>query len=214
MTRLEIISDPVCPWCYLGARQLFRALETRGANPFRVRWRPYQLDPDLPPEGRDRAGYLAEKLGGAEAVARVHARLAALASEAGVAMNLDAITRAPNTLDAHRLLRWAEAEGVQTPVAMALFRRYWQEGADISDPAVLTEVAEAVGMDGAVVARLLAGEADREEVRAEAEAAREMGVTGVPTFLLAGRYALSGAQAPEVWTRLADEIEAAAAQMG
>ena len=191
MTRLEIISDPVCPWCYLGARQLFRALETRGASPFSIRWRPYQLDPDLPPEGRDRAGHLAEKLGGPEAVERVHARLGALAAEAGVVMNLDAITRAPNTLDAHRLLRWAEAEGAQTPVAMALFRRYWQAGEDISDPEVLASVAAEAGMDAALAARLLASDADREETRAEIDAARAMGVTGVPTFLVAGRYAVA-----------------------
>jgi predicted DsbA family dithiol-disulfide isomerase len=210
MTRLEILSDPVCPWCFIGATNLFRALEARGGSPFEVSWRPYRLEPELPPEGADFAGRMAEKFGGAEAVARLTARVAEAAAAAGLALDFAAIRRFPNTLDAHRLIRWAGAEGAQTPVAMGLFRRYFQEGEDISDPAVLRAAAETAGMDGAVVARLLAGEADRAEVAAEAEAAREMGVTGVPTFLLGRRYVVTGAQPPEVWTRIADEIEEAA----
>ena len=147
-------------------------------------------------------------------MARAHARLGALAAEAGLRLDFDAISRAPNTFDAHRLIRWAEAEGVQTPVALALFRRYWQAGEDISDPEVLASVAAEVGMDAALAARLLASDADREETRAEIDAARAMGVSGVPTVLVAGRYAVSGAQPPQVWARLADEIDAAAAEMG
>lgn len=214
MTRLEIISDPVCPWCYLGAANLFRALEERGDSPFALRWRPFQLDPDLPPEGLPRAPYLEAKLGGPEGVARAHERLGALAAEAGLRLDFDAISRAPNTFDAHRLIRWAEAEAVQTPVALALFRRYWQAGEDISDPEVLASVAAEAGMDAGLAARLLASDADREETRAEIDAACAMGVAGVPTFLVAGRYAVSGAQPPQVWARLADEIDAAAAEMG
>ena len=119
------------------------------------------------------------------------------------------IRRAPKSLDAHRLIRWAEPEGLQTRTAMALFSRFFERGEDVSDPAVLRSVAEEVGLDGAAVARLLAGDADRAEVAAEAREAAELGVTGVPTFLVGGRYAVSGAQPPEVWTRLADEIAAA-----
>jgi predicted DsbA family dithiol-disulfide isomerase len=130
--------------------------------------------------------------------------------ESGITYRFDRITRSPNTLDAHRVIRWAEAEGLQTRTAMALFRRYFELGEDISDPAVLRSAAVEAGMDGAVVATLLAGDADRAAVLAEAEAAREMGVTGVPTFILGGRYVLTGAQPFEVWRDVMDQLEAAA----
>ncbi len=211
MTRLEIISDPVCPWCYIGAANLMRATAGRSPETFTLRWRPYQLNPELPAEGVDRAEYLNAKFGGPEAVAGIHARLEAAAAAAGLRIDFAAIRRAPNTLDAHRLIHWAEAEGVQTAVKMALFRRYFEAGEDISDPAVLRSVAEEAGMDGAVAERLLAGDADREAVRAEAEAARAMGVTGVPTFILGGQYVVVGAQPPETWIRIADDLDAAAA---
>lgn len=213
MTRLEIVSDVVCPWCYLGAAQLLRALRDRGASPFEIAWRPYQLDPTLPPEGADRAAHMRAKFGDPARLAPIHARLVEAGAAVGVAFDFAAIRRAPNTLDAHRALRWAAAEGCQTELAMELFRRYFAAGEDVSDPAVLRAAAETAGMDGAAVARLLAGDADRAEVAAEAEAAREMGVTGVPTFLIGGRYAVAGAQPVETWTRIAAEIEAAGAAL-
>ncbi len=209
MTRLEIISDPVCPWCYIGATHLFRAIATHGDQPFDIRWRPYQLNPDMPPEGTDRAAYLAEKFGGPENAARVYARVEAAAAAAGLAIDFRRIARAPNTLDAHRLIHWAAAGGAQTRVKMALFRRYFEVGEDISDAGVLRATAEEAGMDGAVVARRLAGDADRTTVRAEADAARGIGVTGVPTFILAGRHALTGAQPPEIWAQVIGDLAAA-----
>lgn len=210
-TRLEIVSDPVCPWCYIGAANLMRAIEARPAR-FALSWRPYQLNPDLPPEGVDRAEFLAEKFGGAGRVDEIHAMVARAAGEAGLTLAFERIRRAPNTVDAHRLIRWAAAEDAQTPVAMELFRRYWQAGEDISEPAVLVAAAEAAGMSGPVAARLLAGDADRAEVRAEAEAARTMGVTGVPTFILGRRYVVTGAQPAEAWIRIADQLDAAEAE--
>jgi predicted DsbA family dithiol-disulfide isomerase len=213
VTRLEIVSDVVCPWCYLGAANLLRALGDRDApSPFAIRWRPFQLDPTLPPEGIDRTAYLTGKFGDPGRVGAAHARLEAMGRDVGLAYRFDRIHRAPNSLDAHRLIRWAEAEGLQTRTAMALFARYFEQGEDISDPGVLRAAAEEAGMDGAVVAQLLAGDADRAEVLAEAQAAQESGITGVPTFLVAGRYAISGAQPPGLWIRLADEIDAAAAR--
>jgi predicted DsbA family dithiol-disulfide isomerase len=214
MTRLEIISDPVCPWCYIGVTLLFRALEARPGHPLALSWRPYQLNPDMPPEGMDRADYLAAKFGGGERAAEVYAQVERAAEAAGLAIDFAAIPRAPNTLDAHRLIHWAEAEAAQSRVAMALFRAYFQEGADISDTDVLRGVAEGSGLDGAVIGRLLAGEADRDAVQAEADGAARMGVTGVPTFILGGRYALVGAQATEVWTRVIDELAAASEGVG
>jgi predicted DsbA family dithiol-disulfide isomerase len=212
VTRLEIVSDPVCPWCYLGAANLMRAIGEDGGHPFALAWRPFQLDPTLPPEGTSRAAYLAGKFGDDPSqLDAVHARIAALGAEVGIGYRWDRITRSPNTLDAHRVLRWAAPEGLQTRTAMALFRRYFELGEDIGDPAVLAAAAAEAGLDGKAVARLLAGDADREEVLAEAEAVREMGVAGVPTFLLGNRYAISGAQPPDFWADLIGRIEGAAA---
>lgn len=209
MTRLDIISDFVCPWCYLGKRNLETAIAARGAHPFAILWHPFQLDPSIPPEGLPRQAYLEAKLGGPERVAAAHDRLEAMGAEAGITFRFDRITRAPNTLDAHRLTRWAAAEERQTLVATELFRRYFEDGEDISDPAVLMAAAEAAGLDSAPVARLLAGDADRAEVLAEIEDAGRIGVTGVPTFLVGGRYAVSGAQPAETWGQVMDEIDAA-----
>jgi predicted DsbA family dithiol-disulfide isomerase len=211
LTRLEIISDPVCPWCYIGATHLFRALAARPEHPFAIRWRPYQLNPDMPEGGMDRKDYLAVKFGGAERAAKVYARVEAAAAEAGLEIDFGRIGRAPNTLDAHRVIHWAEAEGVQTKVKMALFARYFDRGEDLGDHAVLAGAAAEAGMDGAMVARLLAGDADRAEVKAEADAAPAVGVTGVPTFLIGGRYVVTGAQPAELWERVIDELAAASA---
>lgn len=209
MTRLDIFSDPVCPWCLIGATNLVRALADAQEQPFELTWHPYQLDPSIPPEGLDRAEYLAGKFGGTENVARVHARVEEAAREAGVPIAFDRITRSPNTLGAHRLIRWAAAEGAQTRVAMTLFARYFGEGEDISDPAVLASVAAETGLDAAAVSRLLEGDADRAEVAGEAADARSAGITGVPTILVAGRYAVTGAQPAEFWTSLARDIAGA-----
>ncbi|TPE51359.1 DsbA family oxidoreductase [Amaricoccus solimangrovi] len=211
MTRLDIISDFVCPWCYLGKVNLEAAIAARGAHPFAITWHAFQLDPTIPPEGHARGPYIEAKLGGPEQAAAAHARLTEMGAAAGIAFRFDRITRAPNTLDAHRLTRWAAAEDRQTLVATELFRRYFEEGEDISDPGVLTAAAEAAGLDPAPVARLLAGEADRAEVAAEVAEAARIGVTGVPTFILGGRYAVNGAQPPEVWARVMDELDAATA---
>jgi predicted DsbA family dithiol-disulfide isomerase len=204
---LDIISDPVCPWCYIGAAHLFRAIEEQEPPPFAIRWRPFQLNPDMPPEGMDRRAYLDAKFGGPDNARRVYARVEEAAAKAGLAIDFGNIPRAPNTLDAHRLIRWAEGAGVQTPVKMALFRRYFETCEDISDPAVLRAIADEAGMDGAKVAHDLAAGTDRAETRAEADAAQQMGVSGVPAFILGGRYMLSGAQPPETWTKVIAELE-------
>lgn len=210
MTRLDIISDPVCPWCYIGKANLDRALAATPGTPFEIRWRPYQLNPDMPPGGMDRKAYLDAKFGGAGNAARIYGRIEAAAAEAGLDVDFGRIGRSPNTLDAHRLIHWAEAYGVQTAVVDALFRRYFAMGEDISDPAVLRAAAEAAGMDGNAVARLLASDADRAEVQAAAEEGRAMGVTGVPTFVLGAKYVLTGAQPAETWMRVIEELRAAA----
>ena len=213
VTRLDIHSDVVCPWCYLGTANLLKALAERpDGHPFAIRWHPFQLDPTIPPEGLDRAAYMRAKFGDDGRIEAAHARLTAMGREAGIVFRFDRIARAPNTLDAHRLIRWAEPLALQTLTATVLFRRYFEDGEDISVKAVLVAAAEEAGLDAAAIGRLLAGDADRAEVRAEARAAAELGITGVPTFIVGGRYAVSGAQPPEVWTRLMGELDAAVSQ--
>lgn len=209
MTRLDIHSDVVCPWCYLGAANLLKALGAReGPHPLAISWHPFQLDPTIPSAGLDRAEYMRAKFGDDDRLAAAHARLVAMGKDAGIDFRFDRIERAPNTLDAHRLIRWAGPEALQTRTAMALFRRYFELGEDVSDHAVLCAAAEEAGLDGKAIAHLLDGDADRDAVRAEARAAAEMGIDGVPTFIVAGRYAISGAQPSETWTRLMNELDA------
>lgn len=207
MIRLDIISDLACPWCYLGKALLDRALAERPGHPLRIEWHPYRLNPDLPPGGMGRAEYMAAKFGGPEAVARVHAPLTARAAEAGLAFDLDAITRTPNTLDAHRLVHWAGLEDRQDDMVGRLMRAYWAEGRDIGDRATLADIAGEAGLDPIAIARLLASDADADTIAARAEHARERGVTGVPSFILADRYVLQGAQPTATWTEVIDELE-------
>ena len=215
MIRLDIFSDPVCPWCFIGKTYLARALEARPEHPFALAFHPFQLNPDMPAEGYARRPYLEAKFGGKEAVDRVHATLAAAGEKAGLKVDWEAVPKVVNTLDAHRLIRWAGIEELQWPVVSALFRAYWQEGRDIGDREVLADIAGACGLDRAMIATLLAGDADSAEVAAEDESARRNGLTGVPTFIIGGRYALSGAQPSETWVSVIDDLaEAARSEAG
>jgi predicted DsbA family dithiol-disulfide isomerase len=166
MIPLDIISDPICPWCYIGWTNLARAMEARPDHPFAVEWHPFQLNPEMPPEGMDRREYLEHKFGGREGALTAYAPVVEHAERAGLTLNLDRIERTPNTIDAHRLIHWAGVEGRQTPVALALFRAYFVDGRDIGDPATLREIAEGAGLDGAMIATLLEGDADRRPARA------------------------------------------------
>ena len=206
MIKLDIISDIACPWCYVGKSYLDRALEARPEHPFHIEWHPYQLDPDLPSEGMDRLAYMEAKFGSRENIVRVHEPLLAHAERAGAVFDLPAIRRAPNTLDAHRLVHWAGLEGRQTPMVAALFRAYWREGRDIGDPATLAAIAGEAGLDSAVTARLLATDADRAEIRTRIEHSQARGVQSVPTFIVAGRHAIQGAQPTELWMNAIDEL--------
>lgn len=211
MVTLDIISDPICPWCYIGKAKLDRALESAGDNPFDIHWRPFQLNPDMPREGADRRAYLEAKFGGKAGAVKVYSAIAEAAEAAGLEIDFSKIDRTPSTLDAHRLIRWARTTGNQSAVVSQLFRRYFREGQDISDREILADVAESAGMERQVVERLLDGDADLAEIREEDAAAREMGVSGVPTFIVGGRYVLQGAQEAETWARVIEELNAAAA---
>ena len=207
MITLDIFADPVCPWCLIGKARLDRALEARPGHPFAIRWQPFQLNPTMPATGMSRPAYLEAKFG-REGAARAYLEVLEAAKDAGVTLDLAAIQTMPNTFDAHRLLHWAELEGRQTPVMAALLRAYWREGRDIGAITVLTEIAAEAGMDRALVARLLDGAADVEEIRAREAHARERGVRAVPTFILDNRYVLAGAQPTETWLQVIDELAA------
>lgn len=209
MTRLDIISDPICPWCYIGKAKLDRALEAAPDHPFEITWKPFQLNPDMPATGMDRREYLEWKFGGRDGAIKVYGEIAETAQAAGLDIAFEKITRTPNTIDAHRLIHWAKAEQCQTPVVSQLFKRFFREGQDISDREVLVDIAKSAGMDADMVARLLSGEVDLAEVRAEDKAAREMGVQGVPCFIIGTHYVVSGAQSPEMWGNVIAEINEA-----
>ncbi|MGY6707554.1 MAG: DsbA family oxidoreductase [Rhizobiaceae bacterium] len=208
---IDIVSDVVCPWCYVGQKRLEEAMALAPEIGVDLRWRPYQLDPTIPPEGLDRDSYMKAKFGEDGRLEEMQVRLEELGRDAGIIFHFADITRSPNTLDAHRLIRWAaSADGtdVQDAVVKRLFQLYFEEGRDVGDRAVLIAAARECGMDATLVETLLGAGADLDEVQAEIETARRMGVTGVPCFLFENRYAVIGAQDAET---LADAIRQIAA---
>ena len=206
MIRLDIFSDPVCPWCYLGKANLDRALEAHPDHPFTIEWHPFQLAPLMPAEGVDRASYLLRIFGTQERTVAAHMRLEELGREAGVTFNFAAIHKVPNTLDAHRMIHWAGLEGRQSAMVSALFRAYWREGRDIGAQEVLADLAAEAGMDRALALRLLATDEDKDAVRARETHARQKGITAVPTFIVADQHVLSGAQPPKLWAQVIAEL--------
>jgi predicted DsbA family dithiol-disulfide isomerase len=191
---IDVVSDVVCPWCYLGKKRLEAAIAESGGETIAVRWRPYQLDPTIPEGGLDRAAYMRKKFGDDSRLESVHARLKSLGDDVGIAFAFDKIKRAPNTLDAHRLIHWALSAGVQGEVVDRLFKLYFEEGKDIGDRALLIAVAGECGMDVDLVRKLLDEGSDVDVVEAEIAEAQSLGVSGVPFFVFASRYAVPGAQ--------------------
>ncbi len=209
MIPLEIWSDPICPWCFIGKARLDRALEQRPDHPFEIRWQPFQLNPDMPSEGMDRGEYMALKFGGDEGVLNAYRPVIEAAEATGLALDLPGITRVPNTLDAHRLIHWAGLEGRQSMMVNRLFRAYFQEGRDLGVRDELTTLATEAGLDRAMVARLLESDADCEMIRAADRDARARGIQGVPCFIIDARHAISGAQPTELWLQVIDELTGA-----
>ncbi|MBS0641021.1 MAG: DsbA family oxidoreductase [Proteobacteria bacterium] len=198
-TRIDIVSDAICPWCYIGKRQLERALaqlEAEGLR-FSVHWNPFQLNPDMPKEGRDRTQYRIWKFGSAEKAAALDARITDAAAGVGLAFRTDLMTRTPNTIDAHRLVWFGGQKGVQDAVMEAVFKAYFIQGRDIGDHAVLADCAAEAGLDRAEVTEFLASDFVDREMRAADQAAREAGVSGVPSFFLDGYGLFSGAMPAE-----------------
>ena len=208
---VDVVSDVVCPWCFIGQKRLEKAVAAVPEVAVDIHWRPYQLDPTIPPEGKDRKQYMLAKFGSEERIREIHQRIEPLGAAEGIAFDFGAIKVAPNTLDAHRVIRWAgtAGDGVQNRLVGRLFQLNFEEGANIGDSAVLIEAARESGMDVAVVEALLPTDADCDAVTSEIATAGRMGITGVPCFLLEGKYAVMGAQDAET---LADAIRQVATE--
>ena len=206
MVKLDIMSDPICPWCYIGKTHLDRALAQRPDHPFLITWHPFQLNPEMPKEGVDRRAYLEGKFGGKEGAIKAYAPVVEHAEKAGLSINFEGIQKTPNTLDAHRLIHWAGIEGHQNAVVDALFTAYFVDGRDIGEADVLADIADSCGMDASVVLRLLGTDEDRRDIVDRDAAARGMGITSVPTFIVASQHAVPGAQPTELWLKVLDDL--------
>lgn len=204
--KLDIMSDPICPWCYIGKAHLDRALAAAPDHPFVIEWHPFQLNPDMPAGGMDRRAYLEGKFGGKEGAVTAYAPVVEHAEAAGLKINFEGMQRTPNTLNAHRLIHWAGIEGRQTAAVSALFKAYFVDTRDIGDAEVLADIADSIEMDASVVARLLATEEDMQDIRDRDAHSRFMGVNSVPTFIVGGKHAVPGAQPPELWAKVIQEV--------
>ena len=193
--RIDVISDAICPWCYIGKRHLERALDILEQHKLRftVAWHPFQLNPDMPAEGVDRKQYRIAKFGSLERSQQMDARITEVAAGVGIQFHLDKLTRTPNTLKAHRLIRLAGQKGVQDGVVEALFEGYFCDGADIGSAEVLTRLGVEGGLERDDVAAMLASDAGLKEVSAADRMARNAGIQGVPSFALQGHVLFSGA---------------------
>jgi predicted DsbA family dithiol-disulfide isomerase len=212
---IDVVSDVVCPWCYVGKARLELAIaEVQDEVGVDINWRPYRLNPDYPPEGVDHKAALEKKLGGAVRVAEGHKMLTELGREVGINFDFDAVKISPNTLDAHRLIHWAMVEDRDkaNKVVNGLFKANFEEGRNVGDHAVLLDIAEKSGLDRAVTASLLASDADKTLVVEEIESAQKMGVNGVPFFIFDQQYAVSGAQTPDVIASALRDIAKAKAE--
>jgi predicted DsbA family dithiol-disulfide isomerase len=201
---LDIFSDTICPWCFVGKRRLERALQQRPQHGLKIRWRAFQLNPGMPAGGMDRQSYLDAKFGGSEQAQNIYDAVRAAGTGEGIAFAFDRIKRTPNTLLSHRLIRYASLTDRQDAVLDGVFAGYFLDGRDIGNPEILTEIGAEAGLDRADIATYLTGDADAESVLAEDALARRTGISGVPCFIFNSRYALSGAQDPEAFFQLFD----------
>lgn len=204
--QLDVVIDVVCPWCYLGKRQLDKAMEMRPGVITDLRYRPYQLGPDTPAEGVDRAEYYAKKFGDSPQLKAGREHLLKVGETLGITFDFESKCTIGNTLDAHRLIRWACSSGVQAEVADRIMQLYFEECQFIGDRELLASVAAEKGMDRALVLDLFASDKDIREVKADVQAAQQMGVTGVPMFIFDNRAGVSGAQEASVLAGVMDKL--------
>ena len=210
---VEIVYDLICPWCYLGVRRLLRTFRRRPDLLFELTWQPFLLNPDMPRAGMSRPDYVVRKFGGEERAKRLYASITDLGRREGVAFAFEKIRRAPSSIDAHRLVRFASYHGRADAMVEALFSIHFTEGYDIGDHAVLIAIAHELGLDAQEVKRFLASDKDVETVHADNLRAHRLGINGVPCFVIGGKHAIAGAQEPEVIERLLDVAAIDAAEV-
>ena len=212
--QIDIVSDVVCPWCYIGKKRIEDALALANDVPVEVHWRPFFLNPWVPREGISRDDYLTAKFGSVEAYKGIAGRVSQAASDEGLDYNTQLVKRQPNTTDCHRLIHWADADGKAAQMKQRLMELYFRDGGDLTDVNVLVKAAADIGMDGESVRKRLATDEDVELISAQAKDASDKGISGVPTFVLAEKYAISGAQPAEQLAKairqVAEEINQAA----
>jgi len=214
--RIDIVSDVICPWCFIGKRRLATALRERQETSAMVAWHPFQLNPDMPREGMPRERYLANKFGGAQHAGRIYDNITSVGAAVGIPFAFERIKVTPNTRDAHRLIRYAQDTEQADAVVEALFKAYFIEGRNIGDAATLADIGGETGLDRAGVKRYIESDTSVDETLAEDMSARRIGITAVPCFIFDKKYVVSGAQEPEFFFPLFDllksERETAAAK--
>jgi len=194
---IDVISDVICPWCYIGKKRLEKGLALRPDVATEIRWRPYQLDPTIPMGGIDRQMYMLQKFGDPHKIVEMHKRIATVGLEEGIHFNFAGIDRTPHTLDAHRMIRWAYDVGLVDEVVSGLFRAFFEDGRDIGDHEVLVDIGNVAGMRPEGVAKMLASDDDKNTVSMEFMQAHQMGIPGVPCFIFGSKVAVNGAETPE-----------------
>jgi len=206
--QIDVVSDVVCPWCYIGKKRIESALALAPDVPVELHWRPFFLNPWVPREGISRDEYLTTKFGSVDAYKGVAQRVVAAASEEGLSYRPDLVKRQPNTIDCHRLIHWAEAKGRAAEMKQRLMELYFRDGGDLTDANVLVQAAADCGLDADDVRKRLATDEDVALTSALAKDASDKGISGVPTYVFAQKYAVSGAQAPEMLARAIRQVSA------
>lgn len=205
MIKIEIFSDPICPWCFIGKTWLDRAYQNNPVENLEVIWKPFQLNPEMPISGMLRTDYLEKKFGNHENAKTAYAPIIETTTNHNIKINFNKILRTPNTFDAHRLIQWSKIEGIQNNMVSALFKAYFQDGEDIGDKANLIEIASSCGFNRELIIRLLHSDHDKEFITTTDLNARKIGITGVPMFIVNEKYAVSGAQPTAFWKKVFEE---------
>ncbi|HZY54037.1 MAG TPA: DsbA family oxidoreductase [Reyranella sp.] len=211
MIYVDIVSDTICPWCYIGKRRFERALDLSGRNDIAISWRPFQLNPDMPPEGMTRDDYVRAKSGGGDRPRQIYQAIAESGREAGIEFQFSKIKRTPNTVLSHRLVYWSAKQERQDEVVASLFKAYFEDGLDLGDLDILVECAARVGLDREDARKFLQSDDGRQEVVASDVYARRLGINGVPCFIVNRKYAVSGAQPPSAFVEVFNLAERDAA---
>jgi predicted DsbA family dithiol-disulfide isomerase len=211
MIYVDIVSDTICPWCYIGKRRFERALDLSGRNDIAISWRPFQLNPDMPPEGMTRDDYVRAKFGGGDRPRQIYQAIAESGREAGIEFQFGKIRRTPNTVLSHRLIFWSADQERQDEVVAALFEAYFEHGRDIGNLDILVDCAGQAGLDREAARKFLQSDEGRQEVVASDVYARRLGINGVPCFIVNRKYAVSGAQPPSAFVEVFNLAERDAA---